>query len=447
MSSTATSPPSSVRTPTSVGDDRAGWATAANSWPRRVQAPLFDVPAGRVVRPDGFADHPSASAVVGHDGCMSGHTPPRIGVVHSFYSSRQTSGENRVVDLQVAALVRAGFDVSLVAQRTDDRERNPTYPLAAALTVASGRGPTPLAQLRSFAPDAVLVHNLFPNFGRTWVRGWDGPLLAFLHNYRPLCPPGTFFRDGAVCLDCLRSGSAAPAVRHACYRGSKLATLPLALGTKFGNDPVLQRADRLVALNDTMAGVYRGAGVAGSRISVVPNFLSEPAPAGPGGGPWLFVGRLTHAKGILPLVRAWPADVPLLVAGSGPLRDDVEAQAGPGVVLLGEQSTERVSKLMRSARGLVFPSRWFEGLPMVYLEALAAGTPVLAWEPSVVADLVRLEGTGLVVDDLPTALQTAEASFPTLRARCRAVFEERYTEEAWVSSMRELFGAVGAVPK
>lgn len=374
---------------------------------------------------------------------MSGNAALRVAVVHSFYSSRQTSGENRVVDLQVAALDRAGFEVRLVAQRTDDRERSRAYPLAAAMTVASGRGPTPLAQLRDFAPDAVFVHNLFPNFGRTWVQAWDGPLLAFLHNFRPLCPPGTFYRDGGVCLDCLRGRSAAPAVRHACYRGSRLATLPLALGTKFGDDPVLQRADRVVALNETMAGLYREAGVDGSRLSVVPNFLSRPAPAGPGGGPWLFVGRLTDAKGILPLVRAWPAGVPLLVVGSGPLQHDVEEHAPPGVLLLGEQSGERVSELMRSARGLVFPSRWFEGLPMVYLEALAAGTPVLAWQPSAVADLVRQEGTGLVVEDLASDLQAAEENFPTLRAHCRAVFEARYTEEAWMTSIRDLLAGAG----
>lgn len=371
---------------------------------------------------------------------MDERNPPRIGVVHSFYSSRQTSGENRVVELQVAALGQAGYAVGLFAQRTDDRECSRIYPVTAALTVATGRGPNPLVHLREFAPDAVLVHNLFPNYGRTWVNLWDGPLIAFMHNYRPMCAPGTFFRNGTVCTDCLDARSSRPAVQHACYRSSRIATLPVALGTKFGDDPLLRRADKVVVLNRRMSELYRQAGVDGSRLSVVPNFLSEPAPAGPGGGPWLFVGRLTDAKGILPLVKQWPSEAPLLVVGSGPLKDDVARSAPPGVVLLGEQSAERVSQLMRSARGLVFPSRWFEGFPMVYLEALAAGTPVLAWEPSVVSDMVREEGTGLVVSDLSEALGEAATTFPAKRLRCRAVFEERYTKEAWLSSMVRLLG-------
>jgi glycosyltransferase involved in cell wall biosynthesis len=365
---------------------------------------------------------------------------PRIGVVHSFYSSREPSGENRVVDLQVEALGQAGYTVGLFAQRTDDREGSKIYPLRAATTVATGRGPNPLAQLHKFGPDAVLVHNLFPNYGRTWVSQWDGPLIAFMHNYRPMCANGLFFRNGTVCTDCLDAHSSRPAVQHGCYRGSRLATLPVAAGTKFGDDPLLRRADKVVVLNRRAAALYRQSGMDASRISVIPNFLSEPAQAGRGGGPWLFVGRLSDYKGILPLIHQWPSDAPLLVVGSGPLREEVERSAPPGVVVLGEQPRERVSQLMRSARGLVFPSRCFEGFPMVYLEALAAGTPVLAWEPSVVSDIVREEGTGLVAGDLSVALREAETIFPSMRLRCRAVFEERYTKEAWLRSMGSLLG-------
>jgi glycosyltransferase involved in cell wall biosynthesis len=385
----------------------------------------------------------TGSRALSHHGYMDDRTPPRIGVVHSFYSSRQTSGENRVVEQQVEALGRSGYTVGLFAQRTDDRERSKTYPVTAAATVATGRGPSPLAQLHEFTPDAVLVHNLFPNYGRTWVSRWDGPLIAFMHNYRSMCANGLFFRNGTVCTDCLDARSSRPAVQHACYRGSRVATLPVAVGTKFGDDPLLRRADKVVVLNRRASDLYRQAGVDDSRISVIPNFLSRPAQVGGGGGPWLFVGRLSDYKGILPLVREWPSDEPLLVVGSGPLREDVKRSAPPGVVLLGEQPAERVSQLMRSARGLVFPSRCFEGLPMVYLEALAAGTPVLAWEPSVVSDMVREEGTGLVVGDLSEALRDAETTFPSMRLRCRAVFEERYTKHAWLRSMGRLLGWSG----
>ena len=86
--------------------------------------------------------------------------------------------------------------------RTSGIQRR-TYPLEAAATVATGLGPSPIEQLRRFRPDVVHVHNLFPNFGKRWLRTWDGPMVATMHNYRPICPAATLFRDGRVCRDCL----------------------------------------------------------------------------------------------------------------------------------------------------------------------------------------------------------------------------------------------------
>src|SRR5688572_988933 len=134
----------------------------------------------------------------------------RIALVHSYYSSRVPSGENNVVDAQAQALRSAGHDVVVVAQSTNHRMRRRTYSLEAAVTVATGIGPSPLRALREFAPDVVHLHNLFPNFGRRWLREYDGPLVATMHNYRPLCPAATLFRDGGVCTECPDRRSARP---------------------------------------------------------------------------------------------------------------------------------------------------------------------------------------------------------------------------------------------
>ena len=366
-------------------------------------------------------------------------TVGRVSVVHSFYSSRQTSGENRAVRQQVDALTRAGYSVTLVEEHTDEREPGRLYALDAALTVASGRGHDPTSRLLASQPDLVLVHNLFPNFGRRWAARWPGAIVAVMHNYRTLCAAGTLFRDGRICTECLDARSSLPAVRHRCYRGSVVATAPLAVGTKFDKDPLLSRADRIVTLSPVMRGVFERAGVAPERLDVVPSFIADPGPAGPGGDSWLYVGRLTAEKGIAAVVEEWPADRQLLVVGAGPLRHHLESLARTNVTLLGELPSAEVAALMGHARGLVFPSRWYEGSPMVYVEALAAGTPVLAWEPSTVAAQVRSDGTGLVVNDLSEALTTADETFGDLRQHCRQTFEQRYSEAAWQAAMGDVF--------
>ena len=291
----------------------------------------------------------------------------RIAVVHSFYSSRVPSGENQVVLAQVAALREAGHDVALVSRSTDDRLRRATYPVEAALTTITGIGPDPADELRAFRPDVVHVHNLFPNLGTRWLGRWRGTLVATVHNFRPMCATGYLYRDGATCTAC-PDGDPWAGVRHGCFHDSRVATLPLAWRGRHGApaDPLVRRADILVTLSARARDVYARAGVPEDRIEVVPNFVADttpvPAPRTPEER-FLCVGRLTPEKGVLDLVRSWPAGVGLDIVGDGALADEIRAAAPVGVRLLGSLDNAHLRDRMPGYAGLMIPSRWFEGLP------------------------------------------------------------------------------------
>lgn len=368
-------------------------------------------------------------------------TTPRVAIVHSFYSSRNPSGENVAVRQQAVALRRAGYTVEIFDQQTDQRELSSFYPLQAAWHVSSGRGPGP--NLGDFAPDVIHVHNLFPNFGKAWIKKAPAPVVASLHNYRPLCGAGIFFRDGHTCTECLDRKSSVPAVQHGCYRG-RLRSLPVAIGQRFEKDELLKNADAVIALSDQMRSLYLKAGVPSEKIHILPNFLPLDLDlgAGPGGDFWLYAGRLSEEKGILELAAQWPAGRNLVVVGSGEQEHELRALGRDDIRVIGSASRAEILNLMRGAVGLVFPSKWFEGLPMVYVEALSSGTPVLAWEPSVVASLVASEGTGTVAgQNLEEALAAAEPQFRRLREHCRSVFESTYTEVKWVDGLRRIYQA------
>ena len=387
----------------------------------------------------------------------------RVGIVHSFYASGQPSGENEAVRDQAHALREAGHEVTVVAVHTDELAGARSYPLQAAATVAGGRGRTPIAALRGFDPDVVHVHNLFPNFARGWVRRWDGPLVATLHNYRPLCAGGTFYRSGETCTKCL-DGDRWAALRHGCYRQSRVATAPLAWANRGGaaRDPLLLRADRLVVLSDLSRRMYLRSGVDAGRMALIPNFVAEPEPpyrpprtpipraascdggvTNVGGlGGWVFVGRLTVEKGVLELLRRWPADEHLDIVGDGELLAAARAAAPASVHFLGRMDRAELRRRLPGWRGLIFPSRCLEGAPLVEVEALAAGLPVLAFDGSSVAENVRMRGTGAVVSwdrPLPPALTAAGAGFPDLRAHCRRVFEDHFSERTWLRNTLEVY--------
>ncbi|MGW5433716.1 glycosyltransferase family 4 protein [Streptomyces sp. NPDC004059] len=372
----------------------------------------------------------------------------RIAVVHGFYSSAQPSGENEAVCDQVRALRAAGHEVAVVATRTDELAGSPLYPLRAAATVATGRGRRPTKELRAFAPDLVHVHNLFPNFARAWVRDWDGPLVATLHNHRPLCAGATLYRAGAPCTSCL-DGDRWAGVRHGCYRGSRIATAPLAWAGRRGatGDPLLRRADRLIVLSELSRQMYLRAGITAERTTLIPNFVDGPSlgTEGPPNGRWVFAGRLSAEKGILELLRRWPESEPLDVIGDGELLDAARAIAPASVRFLGRLDRAELRPRLPSWLGLVFPSRCLEGAPLIQVEALAAGLPILAFDGSSVAESVRALGTGAVVgwdEPLRPVLADAAERFCTLRAHCREVFEAHFTEQAWLQQTERLYSEV-----
>ncbi|MHC1560477.1 glycosyltransferase family 4 protein [Actinomycetospora sp. C-140] len=383
----------------------------------------------------------------------------RIAVVHSFYSSRVPSGENQVVLAQVEALRAAGHEVALVARHTDDRLRRASYPVEAALTTATGVGPDPTAELAAFSPDVVHVHNLFPNFGTAWLRDWPGRIVATLHNFRPMCANGYLFRDGAACTAC-PSGDRWAAVRHGCFHGSRVASLPLAWRSRHGavGDPLLARADQIVVLSERARRTYRDAGVPAERLHVVPNLVADVPPVptvgagGRDGERWLCIARLTPEKGVLELVRSWPAEVGLDIVGEGELRADIEAAAPAGVRLLGSRDNAALRAAMGGYAGLVVPSRWFEGLPTVYLEALAAGLPVLAVDGNSAADDVAAHDLGVVTAASPTTgelragIAAITGAGTGLRRRASASFRARFTAPTWCDAITRVYDGTVAAP-
>ncbi|HEY2294295.1 MAG TPA: glycosyltransferase family 4 protein [Thermoanaerobaculia bacterium] len=154
-----------------------------------------------------------------------------------------------------------------------------------------------------------------------------------------------------------------------------------------------------------------------SEVGVIPNVTGglEIAPAGEvegAPGYLLFVGRLRIRKGVevlLEALREIPGAV-LRIAGDGEHRPALEraaAELGPAVTFLGNRDAAQVRTLLRGAAALVVPSI-YEGMPLVVLEAMAAGVPVVASAVSGIPEVVVDGETGwLVPPEDPEALARA----------------------------------------
>lgn len=121
-------------------------------------------------------------------------------------------------------------------------------------------------------------------------------------------------------------------------------------------------------------------------------------------GDLVFLGRLSPEKGVdVFLGAARKLALPAVVVGDGPLLESLSAQY-PEARFLGWQDAAGVDRVLRSARALVFPSRWYETFGLTVLEALGYGLPVVVSDACAAADFVTPENGWLFPDGNVDAL-------------------------------------------
>ncbi len=293
------------------------------------------------------------------------------------------------------------------------------------------------------APDIVHVHNFFPLLTPSIYdacRFMNVPVVQTLHNYRITCAGALLMRDGKVCEECL-TASPYHAVRFRCYRNSFIGSAAVATMIDYHRrrQTWKTRVDAFIALTEFSKRKFVEAGVPEPKIFVKPNFVSDGRTttefnAERAGA--LFVGRLTPEKGVKTLLEAWKAlSVPLKLAGTGPLESKLPAMEKTNIKFLGQIAPADVVNEMRRASMLVMPSEWYEGFPMVLVEAFNNSLPVIASRLGGMSEIVEDGVTGLHFEagnanDLAakvTWLSENPALCRRMGENARKVYEEKYT--------------------
>ncbi len=151
----------------------------------------------------------------------------------------------------------------------------------------------------------------------------------------------------------------------------------------------------------------------------------------------LFLGRISPEKRPDRAVRiAERAGLPLLVAAKVDRADQTYYEqeiaplfARPHVRFLGEVDDRQKERLLQGARALLFPIDWPEPFGLVMIEAMACGTPVVAFAGGSVPEVIEPGLTGFIVESEEEAVEAVARCRTLDRARIRARFEERFSAE------------------
>ncbi|HLX27356.1 MAG TPA: glycosyltransferase family 4 protein [Casimicrobiaceae bacterium] len=159
------------------------------------------------------------------------------------------------------------------------------------------------------------------------------------------------------------------------------------------------------------------------------------------------LGRISPEKGVDRAIEiARQVGIPLRIAAKVDKadRDYFESVVEPMlhdplVEFLGEIGDDRKGDFLGNARALLFPIDWPEPFGLVMIEAMACGTPVIAYSSGSVPEVMEEGRTGFIVREVDDAVEAVRRVPQLSRARCREIFEQRFTADRMARDYVEVY--------
>lgn len=326
----------------------------------------------------------------------------KVLVIHNAYAVR--SGEEVVVDGVAELLQRNGCGVEMLVSSSESIQGRH---MGAMKAFFSGiHSPSSCRRMRDvlwrFRPDLVNVHNVYPLISPSVLkvcRNEGVPVVMTVHNYRLICPSGLFMTRGQVCHRC------AGGREHWCVLRNCEGSLSKSIGYALRNWAARKRRAFLdnvtmyMALTHFQRDLLVREGFPADRIEVVPNAADGDGvvPVEDLGAHVGFVGRVSAEKGIATLRAAaeMMPQVSFQAAGGFDPASPLVLGGPENLAFRGQMDRSRLREFYGASRIIVLPSVWYEGFPMVLVEAMLHGKPVIC---------SRIGGLPEIVDDGVTGL-------------------------------------------
>lgn len=382
--------------------------------------------------------------------------------IHNFHRSGAPSGDDVVVRKEIRLLKSRGHTVILHAKSNDEVER---WTLARKLKLWMDIPYSRIAQrelgaiLDDFVFDVIHIHNIFPLFSPSiyvTIGRYDVPFVHTLHDFRLLCANAFMFRDEKICEICPRN-SPLHSIVHRCFQHSVLKSTSVAIMLRnFRKADFATMPDFFIVLTEFAEAKMAAYGFGLEYMKTKPNFIDQSIAAFSGDRNYIaFVGRLNYEKGIRVLVDSLRMDccrtIPMKIVGDGPLLSYVHEKVRQyhlsEVEILGLKQHEDAIECIRKARFLVMPSLSYEGFPMVLVEAMAAGTPVIASDIGAFRYLINDRETGILtmpgsVEDLANKIRWLwenDDARNRLGINARKEYEMKYTPEKNYEMLMDIY--------
>lgn len=315
----------------------------------------------------------------------------RVLVVHNYYQI--PGGEDVVVNNESEMLRKNGHEVFKYVRHNNELKGISKLKMTKLLvdTLFSCKTYFDIRKvIKEKKIDIIHVHNTLPLISPSvYYAAWSmkKPVIQTMHNFRMVCPKGTFTRNGKVCEACLSKGLK-QSLKYRCYQGTLTSTLPLYIMLKIHRFiGTYQKVNGYIALTDFSKKKLSTLVKDSNKIFVKPNFVNgkfSPKIQEKKEDYFVFIGRLEEIKGTDFLVEAWREinRKKLYIIGDGPDREKIEdfikRNKINNVKMLGFLDKEKAMQLISKSIAVIIPSQCYEGFPMTIVESFSNSVPVIA---------------------------------------------------------------------
>lgn len=285
------------------------------------------------------------------------------------------------------------------------------------------------------------------------------PVVQTLHNFRMLCPAGSYFRGDRICEECSEKGLQC-SLKYGCYRGSKAQTFVSAAILKIHRMLGTYRKVNFICLTEfnreKLSRLNEGGKqiVDMKKVYIKPNFTFQEGISGEvqeAGDYFLVVGRVEALKGIDVVVKAFEKipDQKLIVAGDGPMMAEMKAYIKDhnmsNVKFAGYLDKAKVQEKYRGAKAVIMASQCYEAFAMTIAEAYSNAVPVIAGNVGNLANMVEEGVTGIKFHyDSPDDLAAKILKYNTMdiakmKQNAKTFYEKRLKPEDNYRILEEIY--------
>jgi Glycosyltransferase len=328
----------------------------------------------------------------------------KILLIHNNYGVY--SGEETVVDRQMALFKEMGYEVTIY-RKTTEGVRGTAWGSLKGLLFGF-YAPNAVRDIKRLIkndkPDVVVVHNLYPFISPAVLKPIKQagiPIIMTIHNFRLICPTGLFMRNAAPCEDCLEKRSEWSCIRHNCEH-SLMKSIGYAGRNWFARitQAYKDSVDYFACITQFQIQKLIAAEFDPEKMKHIPNFLENISEPKYTRGDYVAIcGRLSKEKGIdliLEIARQTP-NIPFVFAGTVRPEDaELIKNAPVNCTFVGHLAAEKLKDFYSKARFLLMGSRCYEGFPMTILEAANFGKTSIGPAHGGFPEIIDDNSTGLL---------------------------------------------------